>query len=82
MPGYGLAPIFASLGRMLLAPLLMAEAVWLVTRQLGGNSGLAAAGRVAAGTVVGIAVYFGVLALLRSPEIAAARRLVSRRLPA
>ena len=82
VPGYGLAPIFASLGRMLLAALLMAEAVWLVTRQLGGNSGLAAAGRVAAGTVVGIAVYFGVLALLRSPEIAAARRLVSRRLPA
>ena len=32
VPGYGLAPIFASLGRMLLAALLMAEAVWLVSQ--------------------------------------------------
>jgi hypothetical protein len=37
--------------------------------------------RVLAGTVVGVAVYVGVLALLRSPELAAARRLVGRSIP-
>ena len=32
VPGYALRPIFASLGRMLLASVLMAEVVWLVSR--------------------------------------------------
>jgi putative peptidoglycan lipid II flippase len=63
---------------MLLASVLMAEIVWLVGRAVGANSGVGAAVRVLAGTVVGVAVYLGVLALLRSPELAAARRLVGR----
>ena len=78
VPGYALRPIFASLGRMLLASLLMAEIVWFVSRAVGANSGVGAVVRVLAGTVVGVGVYVGVLALLRSPELAAARRLVGR----
>ena len=81
VPGYALRPIFASLGRMLLASLLMAEIVWFVSRAVGANSGVGAVVRVLAGTVVGVAVYVGVLALLRSPELAAARRLVGRSIP-
>ena len=50
VPGFALRPIFASLGRMLLASLLMAEVVWLVGRAVGGNSGVGAVVRVVAGT--------------------------------
>jgi putative peptidoglycan lipid II flippase len=78
VPGYGLRPIFTSLGQMLLASMLMAEIVWLVTRAVGANSGVGAAARVVAGSIVGVGVYLGVLALLRSPEIAAVRRLLGR----
>jgi putative peptidoglycan lipid II flippase len=76
VPGYRLGPIFASLGRMLLAALLMAELVWVVSRAVGDNSGAGAAARVVIGSVVGIAVYLGVLTLLRSPELASARRQI------
>ena len=78
VPGYGLRPVFASLGRMLLAAVLMAELVWLVTRLVGGTSGLEAAARVVVGGIVGVVAYLGVLALLRSPELAAARRQIGR----
>ena len=44
---------------MALAALAMAEAVWLVTRNIGGNAGAGAVGRVVVGTVVGIVVYVG-----------------------
>jgi hypothetical protein len=61
---------------MLLAALLMAELVWVVSRAVGDNSGAGAAARVVIGSVVGIAVYLGVLTLLRSPELASARRQI------
>jgi putative peptidoglycan lipid II flippase len=73
VPGFAVGRIFASLGRMLLASLLMAEIVWLTAQAVGGNSGAGALARVVAGTVVGIAVYLIVLVLLRSPELEAAR---------
>ncbi len=41
----------------------MAELVWVVSRAVGGNSGAGAAARVVIGSVVGIAVYLGVLTL-------------------
>jgi hypothetical protein len=59
--------------------------VWLVTRLVGGTSGLEAAVRVMVGGLVGVASYLGVLVLLRSPELDAARRQfarIGRRLPA
>ena len=76
VPGYALAPVFASLGRMLLAAVLMAELVWVISRAVGGNSGAGAAVRVMVGSVVGIAVYLGVLA---APALARAGRRPARR---
>jgi putative peptidoglycan lipid II flippase len=78
VPGYDLRRIFASLGRMLLAALAMAEVVWFVARAVGGNSGAGALARVLAGTLAGVVTYLGVLVLLRSPELAAARHRLWR----
>ncbi len=77
VPGFTVRPLLGSLGRMLLAAALMAEAVWLVIRQVGGNAGLDAVVRLAAGTIVGSVVYVGVLMLLQAPEL----DWVRRRLP-
>jgi putative peptidoglycan lipid II flippase len=79
VPGYDLGRIFASLGRMLLAAVLMAEVVWFVARAVGSNSGAGALARVLAGTLAGIVTYLAVLMLLRSPELAAARDRIGPR---
>jgi putative peptidoglycan lipid II flippase len=72
--GFELRPILASLGRMLLAGALMGEAVWIVARLVGSNSGPGAAVRLGVGTAVGIVVYVVLLTLLRAPELDALRR--------
>ena len=77
VPGFAVRPLLASIARMLLAAVLMAEAVWLVTQQVGGNAGIDAVLRLSAGTLVGAVVYVGVLMLLRAPEL----DWVRRRLP-
>ena len=59
---------------MVLAAALMAEAVWLVTQKVGGNTGADAVVRLLVGGVVGAAVYLGVLMLLQVPELDAVRR--------
>jgi hypothetical protein len=74
VPGFAVRPLLSSIGRMLLASVLMAEAVWLVTQQVGGNTGTDAIARLAVGAVVGAAVYLGVLVLLQAPELDAVRR--------
>ena len=78
VPGFEVRPLLASLARMILAAILMAEAVWLVTQQVGGNTGIDAAVRIVVGTAIGTAVYVGVLMALRAPEL----DWVRRRLPA
>ncbi|CAB4364950.1 unannotated protein [freshwater metagenome] len=74
VPGFPLRPLFASLHRMLLASVIMAETVWAVARRVGGNSGMAAVERIAAGGIVGAFVYLGMLILLRAPELDDLRR--------
>lgn len=74
VPGFEVRPVLAGIGRTVLASTLMAEAVWLVTRQVGGNAGADALLRLGVGTVVGLLVYFGALALLRAPELDAVLR--------
>lgn len=69
VPGFELRGIFAALGRMLLASVVMAEVVWVVARNVGGNVGAGAVVRVAAGSLVGAAVYVGMLMVLRAPEL-------------
>ena len=74
VPGFELRPLFASLWRILIAAVLMGEAVWIVTQQLGGNTGLDAVVRILVGSVVGALVYAAVLFALRAPELDAVRR--------
>ena len=66
--------VFRSLGRMLLASVVMAEAVWFVARSVGGNVGAEAVLRLLVGTVAGVVVYVGVLLLLRADELHELRR--------
>ena len=63
---------------MLIAAALMGEVVWLVARQVGGNSGTDAVLRLVVGAIIGSAVYLGILVALRAPELDAARRRLSR----
>jgi hypothetical protein len=58
---------------MLIAAALMAEVVWFVTRQVGGNVGLDALVRVVVGTLIGLGVYLGLLYAMRAPELDAVR---------
>lgn len=69
VPGFPLWETLRSLYRMALAATLMAEAVWAVSHEVGGNVGAAAVLRVAAGTVAGIVVYLAALAVLQAPEL-------------
>jgi hypothetical protein len=52
----------------------MAEAVWLVTQEVGGNAGVDALVRVVVGAVIGLAVYLGLLYAMGAPELDAVRR--------
>ena len=74
VPGFCVRSILASIAPMLLAALLMAEAVWLVTNQVGGNAGVDAVVRLVVGAIVGVGVYLGVLFALGVPELDAVRR--------
>ena len=69
VPGFPLRPLLGALYRFLLASAVMAEGVWVVARTVGSNSGAGAVLRLTAGTVTGVAVYLGVLAVLRAPEL-------------
>jgi putative peptidoglycan lipid II flippase len=78
VPGFAVRPLLWSIARMLVAAVLMGEAVWLVTQQFGGNSGDEALARVLVGTLVGAVVYLGALLLMRAPEVDAVRRRLPR----
>jgi putative peptidoglycan lipid II flippase len=79
VPGFSVRSIMTSIWRMLIAAVLMGEAVWLVTHQIGGNVGTDAALRVVVGTLVGLLVYLVVLVALRAPELDALRRRLPSR---
>ncbi len=72
--GFSLRPIAGSIARMLLAAVLMAEAVWLITRNVTPDSGWRAVAQLVVGGVVGIMVYGCMLLALNAPELAAIRR--------
>ncbi|MEY4175174.1 MAG: hypothetical protein RI900_2339 [Actinomycetota bacterium] len=77
--GFSLAPLAVSIGRMLVASVAMALAVWGVARNVGSNAGAGAVLRVVAGTVTGAVVYLAALVALRTPEVAQLRRRLLRR---
>jgi putative peptidoglycan lipid II flippase len=68
--GFPLRELAASIWRTVLASVVMAEAVWLVSRQIGDNDGLGAVARALTGVTVGVVVFVGVLRLLGSPDLA------------
>lgn len=67
--GFELGPILVSLSRVVLASIVMAEAVWAVARLVGGNTGLPSVLRIVVAGTVGVVVYVVMLLLLRAPEI-------------
>jgi putative peptidoglycan lipid II flippase len=69
LPTFPLQDVIASLWRMGLAALVMAEVVWVVAGLVGANSGSGALLRVVVSTIVGAATYVGVLLALGSPEL-------------
>lgn len=77
--GFPVRTVLTSIGRMALAAVLMGEAVWLVTRSVGGTTGADALVRLVVGGVVGLVVYVGVLTALRVPELEALRQRFRRR---
>jgi putative peptidoglycan lipid II flippase len=80
VPGFPIGDVLRSLWRMVVATAIAGESTWLVANRLGDSSGAGAWVRVVVGGLVGIAVYVGVLAALKAPELAALRsRLPSRR---
>lgn len=79
VPGFSFRPIATATWRMILASVLMAEAVWVVTRVIDGETGVGAALALGVGTIVGIVVYVGVLLLLGAPELDRIRNLVPGR---
>ncbi len=79
VPGFPVRDTLASMVRMLLAGVVMAEAMWLVARRMGGNTGLDAAIRVSAAGLVGLLVYTGACAILRVRELEQLRSRVRAR---
>jgi putative peptidoglycan lipid II flippase len=76
--GFSLRPIWASGWRMLLAAVLMAEAIWFVTHGVSSDTGVQALVQLLVGGAVGLLVYVGVLIALRAPELDWAKRRVTR----
>ncbi len=74
VPGFELRPIYESLWRMLLSAMIMAEVVWWVSQRVGANAGNGAISRAVIGTILGTAVYVGVLLLLQAPELELLRK--------
>ena len=74
VPGFTPRAIGRSLWPMLLAAVLMGDAVWLVARHVGGDVGVDAAIRLIVGTIVGVGVYVGVLLAVGAPELDFLRR--------
>lgn len=76
--GFELRPVWWSGWRMLLAAVLMAEAIWFVTHGVASDTGVQAAAQLLVGGTVGVVVYGAVLLALRAPELAWIERRLRR----
>jgi putative peptidoglycan lipid II flippase len=76
--GFSLRPIWASGWRMLLAAVLMAEAIWLATHGMSSDTGFSAVAELVIGGLVGVVVYVAVLIALRAPELDWIQRRLGR----
>jgi putative peptidoglycan lipid II flippase len=69
VPGFDTRSIYWSIGRMVLAAVVMAEIVYFAARWMGGNEGLGAFMAIGVCAVIGGGVYAGLLVLLKAPEL-------------
>lgn len=72
--GFDVAALWSSIWRMLLAGVLMAEAIWFVTNGVDTDTGWPALAQILVGSVVGVIVYVAALVALRTPELAWVRQ--------
>jgi putative peptidoglycan lipid II flippase len=75
LKGIRLRELLGNLARLALAAMLTGEVAWLASRYIGSETGAGAVLRVAAGSIIGIAVYLGTLAFLKAPELSSVRTL-------
>jgi len=83
VPGYPVGEVFSSFLRMVVAGVLAGELAYLVADVMASGPdsdvGLVAFWRVVVASAVGIAVYAGVLILLKAPELDVVRSRLTRR---
>ena len=72
--GFPVSAVLVSIARMLIAGVVMAEAMWLLTRSLSETTGMGALWRILIATVIGVIVYLVALTVMRSPE---AKQIIS-----
>jgi putative peptidoglycan lipid II flippase len=80
--GFSVRSVLVALWRPMLAALLMAEAMWLVTKDAGTDYGWEAVLQLLVAGVVGVIVYGVVLFVLRVPDIDGVIDRMRRRKPA
>jgi putative peptidoglycan lipid II flippase len=76
---FPLGPIVSSAWKMLLAAVLMAEAMWFVTRDATIDTGWHAISQIVLGGAAGVIVYLAVLLALGTPELTSLRRRLAVR---
>lgn len=79
VPGFSLRPVVGSVWKMLLAAVLMAEAIWFVTRDATIDTGWHAISQIVLGGAAGVIVYLAVLLALGTPELNSLRRRLAAR---
>ena len=77
VPSFRVRSVTSDIWRPVLAALLMAEAMWLVTRNAPSDDGWDAVIQFVVGGIAGLVVYVAVLLVLRTPELSG----IARRLP-
>jgi len=79
VPGFPLRAILTSVWRMVVAGAVAGEAAWLVASSVGEDAGAGALARIVVGGAVGTALYVGILAALRAPELGSLRSVLPSR---
>ena len=78
VPGFRARAVLGTMWKPLLAAVLMAEAMWFVTREADQNTGWSGLAQIVVGGLVGGVVYVAVLVAVRADEMAWVRRRLAR----
>jgi peptidoglycan biosynthesis protein MviN/MurJ (putative lipid II flippase) len=77
--GFDGTGLLGALGKTVVAAAVMGACVWVVTQLVGSTQGPGALLRLVVAGVVGLAVYFGMLVVLRSEDVGGLTRRLRRR---